>query len=290
MARFADQVSAGTADSTEIDLAIAELERVRVAVFGPRKRAPRGAGAKTKLLAYLVEHVGEAVSGKELQAIGGIQEWARRIRELRVEDGYEIVELGRSAYRLESTVPNAERAKQWTSANLIRKQPGSARSRIEKYLEANVAEVVTREQIDYVAQIAEGSRRVRELRDEHGWPIASHIDDPELVPGEYRLLSVDPADRRDASQRMYPDDLRQRVFVRDDYTCQICGRDREKAGAAGDLRFYLEVHHKVAMADDLTDVPTAQRHEITNLVTLCHSDHIRETARLHEAKRRSRGA
>jgi hypothetical protein len=160
--------------------------------------------------------------------------------------------------------------------------------RVAAFLEANVGRVVARDQIDYVSKIAEGSRRVRELRDEHGWPINSHIDEPELQPGEYRLTSKDPADRRDPLQRLYPESLRQTIFERDGYTCQECGRDRSKALAAGATRFYLEVHHLVAVADELADLPKSERNKPENLVTLCHSDHLKATAKLQEAKRRRR--
>jgi hypothetical protein len=238
-----------------------------------------------------MDHLGEPVHGEELAAASGIQEWARRVRELRVEDGYEIAELGSSTYRLDSAEPNTEKARQWQLANEIRNSGGSALRRVGRFLEASVGEVVTREQIDYVSDIAEGSRRVRELRDEHGWPIASHVDEEDLEPGEYRLLSADLADRREPSQRLYPEKLRQRVFERDDYTCQVCGRNREMAVAAGDLRFYLEVHHRVAVADELADLPRDELNDMSNLVTLCHSDHLKETRKLQRrrAQQRRRG-
>jgi hypothetical protein len=149
-------------------------------------------------------------------------------------------------------------------------------------------EVVTRNEIDYVARIHEGSRRVRELRDEHGLPINSHIDEPGLRPGEYRLVSANPADRRDPRQRLYPESLRERVFARDSYTCQKCGRTRETALAAGDTRFYLEVHHIHAVAEDLDGLPPAQLHQEANLITLCHRDHLHETAALQDRKRAQR--
>jgi hypothetical protein len=120
------------------------------------------------------------VAGEELAAASGIHDWARRLRELRVEHGYDIREVGDSVYRMESTDPNVERARRWTAANTIRRFEGSALDRIQSFLKSFEEEVVSRDQIDYVAKIKEGSRRVRELRDEHGWPIDSHIDDPEL--------------------------------------------------------------------------------------------------------------
>lgn len=272
----------------ELDDFIGELRAVQLQLFGPRRRSRKGAGAKAKILTYLLARVGQEVRGEELAEVSGIQEWPRRVRELRVEEGYEIREVGDSTYRLESSEPDEKRAQIWKRANVIRRQPGSGLERIAALLDASVGEVVTREQIDYVSKIAEGSRRVRELRDEHGLPIDSHVDDPMLGPGEYRLTSTDPEDRRDPLQRLYPEGLRQRVFERDSYTCQVCGRDRQKAEAAGDTRFYLEVHHKIAVADELADLPKSDRNETGNLITLCHRDHLEQTSILQRQKRRNR--
>jgi 5-methylcytosine-specific restriction endonuclease McrA len=258
--------------------------------FGPRSRARRGEGGRHKLLAFLKERVGEVVYGEELAAIAGIGEWARRIRELRVEHGYEITELGQSAYRLESVTPNEGEALRWRTLNGIRRQGGSASKRLLAMFEAFVGEVITPEDIAYVGKIPSAARRIRELRDEQGWPINSHIDERELRPGEYRLVSADPADRRDPRQRIYPEDLRERVFARDKYTCQICGRNREKALAAGDTRFYLEIHHKSAVAEELDALPPEELNKEENLVTLCHADHIEATAELQERRRQQRTA
>jgi 5-methylcytosine-specific restriction endonuclease McrA len=288
VAEFADKVEAGKAKRDELDQTVAEIVGAQRRHFGPRPRARRGEGGRHKLLAYLRKRVGQVVYGEELAAIAGIGEWARRIRELRDEYGYEITELGGSAYRLESAEPDKERAREWQLANKIRRRRGSGLSRISAFLEAKVEQVVTREQLDYVARIKEGSRRVRELRDEHGWPINSHIDEAELRPGEYRLVSADPADHRDPRQRLYPEDLRERVFARDNYTCQRCGRNREKALAAGDTRFYLEIHHKTAVAEELDVLAHEDLNKEENLVTLCHRDHKEETGELQERRRRER--
>lgn len=286
--RIASDLERGDASRQDLDDVTALIVRTQREHFGPRPRAKRGRGAKHRILAYLSSNVGKTVHGEELAAVSGIQEWARRIRELRVEDGYEITEVGSSTYRLESTTPNTEVANQWKLANEIRNSGGSASDRIARFFEANVGKVVTRDQIDYVSGIKEGSRRVRELRDEHGWPIASHIDEEDLKPGEYRLLSSDPEDRRDPLQRLYPESLRQQVFERDSYTCQVCGKNREKALAVGDKRFYLEVHHRVAIADDLAALPKSERNRLENLVTLCHRDHVEKTAEFQRRKARER--
>lgn len=271
-----------------IDEIVAELRAVQTSLFGPPPRAPRGKGAKSRILVYLLARAGEVVHGEELAEVSGIQEWPRRLRELRVQDGYAIKEVDSGSYRLESDQPDLDRASAWKTANAIRRRKGPAIDRIAIFLEARVGKVVNREQIDYVARIAESSRRVRELRDEHGWPIDSHVDEPELGPDEYRLTSIDPNDRRDPLQRLYPETVRQEVFERDRYTCQVCGRDRATATAAGDTRFYLEVHHKVAVADELEALPKAERNRLDNLITLCHADHAGETARLQRRKRESR--
>lgn len=289
LAEIEREIAAGVAGRESLDEFLAELRGLQIGLFGPQPKSRRGSGAKSRIRSYLLARVGQEVAGEEIAEISGIQEWARRVRELRVQEGYEISELGSSTYRLESAIPDEQRAAIWKRANVIRRQPGSGLERIAALLDASVGEVVTRDQIDYVGKISESIRRVRELRDEHGWPVDSHVDDPTLGPGEYRLTSNDPVDRRDPLQRLYPEGLRQKIFERDDYTCQACDRDRRKAEAAGDSRFYLEVHHKVAVADDLIEMPLAERNNMDNLITLCHRDHLEQTAELQRRKRKARG-
>ncbi len=49
-------------------------------------------GSKALILEFLLRHTGEVVNSKQLQdASGGASEWARRVRELRDEQGYEIL-------------------------------------------------------------------------------------------------------------------------------------------------------------------------------------------------------
>jgi HNH endonuclease len=284
------EIAAGTAGRDAIDYFAAELRGAQIKVFGPRPRGQRGDAAKARIRSYLIERVGQDVAGEELAEVGAISEWARRVRELRVEDGYEIRRVGPSVYRLLSVDPDQRRAELWRRANVIRRQEGSAFERVAALLDSSVGEVVTREQIDYVGRARESIRRVRELRDEHGWPIDSHVDDPMLGSGEYRLISNAEDDRRDPLQRLYPEDLRQKVFERDNYTCRNCGVNRQKAEAAGDSRFYLEVHHRIAVADDLAELPRSERNRLENLATLCHRDHTEETAKLQREKRQGRRA
>ena len=48
-------------------------------------------GAKTKLRKFFVEHIGEVINSSTLQRVADSSEWARRVRELRNEDGLNII-------------------------------------------------------------------------------------------------------------------------------------------------------------------------------------------------------
>lgn len=44
-------------------------------------------GARTKLRLFFLSHIGEVLEAEQLRTVaGGINEWARRIRELRTEE------------------------------------------------------------------------------------------------------------------------------------------------------------------------------------------------------------
>lgn len=51
---------------------------------------PKRVGARAKLRAYFLEHVGEVLDSDTLRQVAGISEWARRVRELRNEEGMNI--------------------------------------------------------------------------------------------------------------------------------------------------------------------------------------------------------
>lgn len=48
-------------------------------------------GARTKLRNYFLQNVGVVLDSDKLRAVAGISEWARRVRELRNEEGMNIV-------------------------------------------------------------------------------------------------------------------------------------------------------------------------------------------------------
>ncbi|WP_215888628.1 hypothetical protein, partial [Acidithiobacillus ferriphilus] len=69
-------------------------------------------GARAKLRAHFLANIGRVMDSHELRDIsGGISEWARRVRELRTEEGYLILthndrsDLKPGEYLLENPKP-----------------------------------------------------------------------------------------------------------------------------------------------------------------------------------------
>lgn len=48
-------------------------------------------GARDKLRKYFLDHCGEVLDSDTLREVAGISEWARRVRELRNEEGFQIL-------------------------------------------------------------------------------------------------------------------------------------------------------------------------------------------------------
>lgn len=68
-------------------------------------------GSRAKLRSYFLQHVGEVLDSETLRQIAGTSEWARRIRELRNEEGLNILthndrsQLKLGQYLLEDAIP-----------------------------------------------------------------------------------------------------------------------------------------------------------------------------------------
>lgn len=76
------------------------------------EKQARRPGAKTQLRAYILANIGRVLTANELrEASGNASEWGRRIRELRDEEGYQILShndrssLKPGEYLLESAKP-----------------------------------------------------------------------------------------------------------------------------------------------------------------------------------------
>ena len=54
--------------------------------------AEKKQGSKKLILEFFLQNIGKVLESREIQsASGGASEWARRVRELRNEDGYQIL-------------------------------------------------------------------------------------------------------------------------------------------------------------------------------------------------------
>ncbi|WP_417316209.1 HNH endonuclease [Cycloclasticus pugetii] len=245
--------------------------------------------AKARILAYLIRFPRTLISGEELMVVAGISEYARRIRELRVQEGYAIVsgltylkmmesgevklndvdviskrDLKPDAYILLSTELDRQAAHRWHSASRIRKSDLSVKDKIIEYLRANVGNMVSGEELQYLTPTAtEWARRVRELRTEEGWPIATrNSGNPNLPVGFYVLEE----DRQAAvHDRKIPDLVRVEVLERDNHRCRRCGWGYEK-NKKNDPRNLLELHHITHHQHGGTNV-------VGNLITLCNVCH-----------------
>lgn len=240
--------------------------------------------ARERLLAYFLAYPRTVLEEKELALVAGISEWARRVRELRVEFGWKIITgmtaksmleeselstndidlyyLGPKDYVLLDTTQDRDAAHRWNLANAIRKAGGGSRDKILRYLRGNVGRAVTGEELRYVAQSSEWARRARELRTEEGWPISTKMSgNPSLAVGEYVLEEDRQAPSHD---RKIQDSTRRAALLRDGYQCQRCGWSHDLWNAS-DPRF-LELHHVVHHVEGGSN-------EIDNLITYCNVCH-----------------
>ncbi|WP_248914538.1 HNH endonuclease [Pseudomonas moorei] len=250
------------------------------------------ASARDRIILYLVTYPRKVIKGDELMVVSGIGEWARRVRELRVEQGWSIVTgvtaaemvkagdldldlLGVTSlmvddYLLLDENQDRDAAFRWNNANTIRKLPLSVKDKLLKFLQKNVGRSVTGEELRYVAgNSTEWARRVRELRTEEGWSITTRTTGrPDLPIGAYVLEDLNQTPPHD---RKIPDDVRGKVLIRDSYTCRHCPWNHDMWNAS-DPR-HLELHHVVHHAK-------GGQNSVDNLITLCtvchHKVHRKE--------------
>ncbi len=143
------------------------------------------------------------------------------------------------------------------------RKPGS-KELIRQFLLAHIGQVVTSIQLRNAAGtgVSEWARRVRELRDEEGWPIITHNDSTALKPGEY-ILKEKPPEKPDVKfMRGISAKLRAEVLDRNGFTCQMCGLTPGDIDPATNRKVRLHVGH-------VKDKSLGGLDDLSNLRTLC---------------------
>lgn len=141
------------------------------------------------------------------------------------------------------------------------RKPG-AKALLREFFRANVGRVVTSRQLrDVVGNVSEWARRVRELREDEGWPIRTHHDKMELKPGEY-ILESDPPEKKVTFRRGISAKLRAQVLDRNGFTCMMCGLTPGEIDPSTGRKVRLHIGH-------IKDRNFGGKDELSNLRALC---------------------
>ncbi|HTG44790.1 MAG TPA: HNH endonuclease signature motif containing protein [Verrucomicrobiae bacterium] len=145
---------------------------------------------------------------------------------------------------------------------------------------ANVGRIVdSKDLYEASGGASEWGRRVRELRDEEGYPVLSHKDRADLKPGQYLLESTK---RRPAFRRGISKETRAVVLERNGYTCQMCGiaaGDQDAFNPARTIR--LTLGHIIDKSKGGEDTPGNLRAVCTNCNEGLQNIALPKPARIH---------
>jgi 5-methylcytosine-specific restriction endonuclease McrA len=143
------------------------------------------------------------------------------------------------------------------------RRPGS-KERIRQFLLANIGRVVTSIEIrDAVgASVSEWARRLRELREDEGWPILTQHDKFGLTPGQYLLKEAPPKKSPVIFSRNISAKLRAEVLDRNGFTCQMCGLTPGDIDPSTGRKVRLHIGH-------IVDKSIGGKEELSNLRALC---------------------
>jgi 5-methylcytosine-specific restriction endonuclease McrA len=143
-------------------------------------------------------------------------------------------------------------------------RPPGSKERIRQFFLANIGNVVTSNQIrDAIgSHVTEWARRVRELRGDEHWPIVTHNDRADLVPGQYVLTGQPPAKPDVKFSRPISAKLRAEVLDRNGFTCQMCGLCPGEIDPSTGRKVRLHIGH-------IKDKSLGGKDELSNLRALC---------------------
>jgi 5-methylcytosine-specific restriction endonuclease McrA len=139
-----------------------------------------------------------------------------------------------------------------------------SKEKIRQFLTANVGRVVSSIELRDAAGtgVSEWARRVRELREDEGWPIITHNDSAELRPGQYLLTELPPKRAGVSFTRSISARLRAEVLDRNGFTCQMCGLTPGDVDPSTNRKVRLHIGH-------IKDKSLGGKDELSNLRALC---------------------
>ncbi|MCX5832487.1 MAG: HNH endonuclease [Deltaproteobacteria bacterium] len=138
-----------------------------------------------------------------------------------------------------------------------------SKEKIRQFLLANIGRVIESHELQTAADGAvQYSRRLRELREQEGWPIFSHLDSTNLKPGQYQLQEQPPERYNVSFSTSISARLRAAVLDRNGFTCQMCGLTPGDVDPSTGRKVRLHIGH-------IVDRSHGGKDELSNLRALC---------------------
>jgi hypothetical protein len=138
-----------------------------------------------------------------------------------------------------------------------------SKEKIRQFLLANIGRVIESHELQTAADGAvQYSRRLRELREQEGWPILSHLDCTDLKPGQYLLREKPPEMSGVSFSPAISARLRAAVLDRNGFTCQMCGLTPGEIDTSTGRKVRLHIGH-------IVDRSHGGKDELSNFRALC---------------------
>jgi HNH endonuclease len=138
-----------------------------------------------------------------------------------------------------------------------------SKEKIRQFLLANIGRVIESHELQEAADGAvQYSRRLRELREQEGWPILSHLDTTDLKPGQYMLREKPQEKPGVVFSQGISARVRAAVLDRNGFTCQMCGLTPGDIDPSTGRKVRLHIGH-------IIDRSHGGKEELSNLRALC---------------------
>lgn len=143
----------------------------------------------------------------------------------------------------------------------------SAKERIAMYLKHRQRQPVKSAELARIAGIKDYTRRIRELRNERGFIIATSRTNAELAADEYVLVEV-----RDVEDKRRLDSSTRDDYIEEQSSCEKCGFDPQEHNSDDiDGNRYLEVDHIKAYENFDSAEEANDKSNLQTLCNVCHN-------------------